>query len=259
MRKYWQFIKMSFQELAEYRLNLLWEIGGISIRNIFIYLFWVTALSSGISSSGYTANSLGLYYLLIILVGQFADFGHWDVANSIHHDFISAELSKPYSFAFKSFCISMASKTVKVAVSLGILILILFVFKFEISLAKSILFIFSMLLATASRFFIGMSIGILAFWFKRVIGFNALFWNLGGLFSGELIPVDLLPLSMKVISQYLPFPYLTYFPVSIIVKTLDNSAILLGLLLQFFWIIVFATIYNLLWRKGVKRLETSGG
>lgn len=259
MRKYWQFIKMSFQELAEYRLNLLWEIGGISIHNIFVYLFWVTALASGISNSGYNAGSLGIYYLLIVLVGQFTFFSFWNISDAIRDDFISAELAKPYNFAIKSFCITVAAKLTKVAIALSILAILLRVSNFEITLFKSLIFFLGMLFASIARFFIGMSIGILSFWFKRVHGFNALFWNVGGLFSGELIPVDLLPAAMLKISAFLPFSYLTYFPVSLVIKDNNWLVITKGFFVQILWTMIFGVVYFVLWKKGVRKLETAGG
>ncbi len=259
MRKYWQFIKMSFQELAEFRMNLLWEIGGISIYNIFIYLFWVTALSSGISDSGYTTQSLGIYYLLIILVGQFTYFNFWDIANSIRDDYISVDIAKPYNFTLKSFCITVAPKIVKVVITLSVLIYILHISGFQTTLTKTFLFILGLLLASIARFFIGMSIGLLAFWFKRVHGFNALFWHVGGLFSGELIPIDLLPIFILNISIWLPFQYLTYFPVSLIIKNIEPYQIFIGFFIQTFWIICFGMIYRFLWTKGIRKLESAGG
>lgn len=259
MRKYWQFIKMSFQELVEFRMNLLWEIGGISIYNVFIYLFWVTALSSGISNSGYTTQSLGIYYLLIILVGQFVYFNFWDIANSIRDDLISVEIAKPYNFALKSFCITLAAKLLKVGITFTILVILLRVSRFEFTVVRLLLFVLSLIFASMIRFFVGMSIGLLAFWFKRVHGFNALFWQIGGLFSGELIPVDLLPALMLRISVFLPFSFITYFPVSLIIKNLDSTKILFGFISQIFWIIIFGFIYLVLWRRGIRKLESAGG
>lgn len=250
---------MSFQELTEFRMNLLWEIGGISIYNGFIYLFWVTALASGTTGSEFTSQSLGIYYLLIILVGQFAYFGFWDISNSIKDDFISVEIAKPYNFGLKSFCIAIAPKLFKVVITSTIFVLLMYVSKFRITLFQMTLFIFALFIASIARFFIGMSIGLLAFWFKRVHGFNALFWHIGGLFSGELIPVDLLPGLMLSISAWLPFSYLTYFPVSLVIKNNNLTTICQGFIAQLLWMIFFGLIYRFLWRHGIKKLESAGG
>jgi len=120
------------------------------------------------------------------------------------------------------------------------------------------LFAISTFLTILSKFYIALSLGGLGFWFRRVHGFGSLFWNLGGLFSGELIPVDLLPHTLFLISAYLPFRSLAFFPVQIILGKINSSEIVSGFAVQIIWLAVFIFIAKLLWKKGLSQYDSAG-
>ena len=107
------------------------------------------------------------------------------------------------------------------------------------------------------NFFMAVAIGTLSFWFRRVHGFNALFWNIGGLFSGQFIPIDLLPSKLLTIANYLPFKYMVFFPAQIILRK-PIMDIPQNILIQLVWITLFFLAMVIIWKKGISKFEATG-
>lgn len=259
MKKYFLFAWVSFLNLIEYRVNFLWEIFGSLINMLMLYAFWVAILGSGFLNSSYTSVSIGLYYLFITFIGTISNSNYWRIANLINSGDLSIEIIKPYSFPFKEFVQFIPHKIMQTLIFIVILGIVSYLgMAYHFSLSQILFFIPSVLLTIVSKFYIALSLGGLGFWFKRVHGFGSLFWNLGGLFSGELIPVDLLPHTLFLVSAYLPFRSLAFFPVQIILGKINQPEIISGLITQIVWLIIFIVIAKLIWKKGLSQYDAAG-
>ena len=111
-------------------------------------------------------------------------------------------------------------------------------------------------------FFIGYllsaSITALAFWTTRVYSIHEFYYALILLFSGQFVPLTLMPNVIQNIAQYLPFQMLIYFPVQLILGNLSGTQIVQGYVVGFIWLIVSITLFNWVWRNGVKRFSAVG-
>ncbi len=223
-------------------------------------MFWTAILGTGFGSNLYDRSSIGLYYLFIAFVGTFASFDFFRISNLINNGNLGMELIKPYNFVIKEFAQTIPDKILKLIIMLLIYFLLLSIgIKHNISLYQILFSFVAMIFAAISRFYIGLGIGGLAFWFKRVHGFNALFWNIGGLFSGELLPLNVMPAILFSISAYLPFRYLAYFPVQIMLGKLDIGwELIAGLGIQLLWALLFAFICKVIWKFGMREFDVSG-
>lgn len=260
MAKYLQFLKISFLDLFEYRMNFVWEVGGVLVSTLIVYAFWVAVIGSGFTKSGYTAVSIGTYYLTITLVGQLTRATFGNLSSAIKEGYIATEVIKPYSLPLKIFFISAGDRIVKSTLTLVIIFALVIAGLRLNSQAHQIgLFALSVILAGLCKHFIGLAINSLAFWFSRIHGFNALFWNIGSLFSGELIPVSFLPSALLGVSAFLPFQYLAYFPTQLLTTSLPTPEVLTGLSLQLLWVVIFYFISKFFWTRGLKSLESIGG
>ncbi len=259
MHKYFHFFRLAIFELFEYRVNFYWSIISIVISNLIIYIFWVAVLGSGFAKSDYTTSSIGLYFLIIALVGQMTAFSSVEISSAIKDGKISNSLLKPYNFALKTLMTTLDDKLFKCLVTIVIVYVFVNLGNLLVFSSQTPYFILSILLATAIKFFLGFTLGALAFWFSKVHGLSALFWNIGGLFSGEMIPPEFLPASLSTISNYLPFPYLAYFPARILTHSMSSAEIWFGISVQAAWLSLFYLIYRFVWHKGILHLESIGG
>jgi ABC-2 type transport system permease protein len=114
-------------------------------------------------------------------------------------------------------------------------------------------------MAVAINFLIFYMVGISTFYFGFVIGFNFIVSTIASLFSGNFIPLDILPPYLLNIANYLPFKFIVFVPISIITGkiSLDNAPIIL--LSGFAWTIMLYLSAVILYKQGLKRYEAFGG
>lgn len=77
--------------------------------------------------------------------------------------------------------------------------------------------------------------------------------------SGHMFPIDLLPDFWSELMKHLPFQYLAYFPATIFLGKVQGMALLVGLLIEFGWAIVFCVMARQLYRVGLRRYSAYGG
>ncbi len=257
MRKYWQFFKMGFQQFLEYRLNFVWSTAGNIISTLILYLFWTAILSSNPSRT-ISGFSLGNYYLLISIIGALTFSNFRPMADDIWEGDLAIDLLRPYNYVLKHFLFELPYKITRLVLGIMLILLVGSLTGFKISVPNAILLSISVTLAVGVKFYLAFLIAGLAFWFKRVHGFNALIYNFGGLFSGELIPLVFLPPALDAFSHYLPFRYLAYFPVQLALGQLAIRQSILGFAVLVLWLALVVVLNKLVWAKGLSQFEASG-
>jgi ABC-2 type transport system permease protein len=251
MRKYWVTFTNSVATMLTYRVNLLWKLGGHLFSLAVLYFLWSTILKSGFGAAVYTQKSLLSYYVAITFVGLFIQYDYHLIADDIRLGTLTTHLVRPYNYYFEVFVEGLADKVLILLIFTPVLITL-------VKLETLGLLVVTIFLAMVTRFLIIMTIGGLAFWFNRVHGFNAAIFTVGGLFSGELIPADLLPQQLQMIANFLPFKYLSFVPAKYLAGNFANQNILINFLMQLFWIGVWLLIVKIIWQKGLVRYESAG-
>ena len=115
-----------------------------------------------------------------------------------------------------------------------------------------------MILAFFIGYLLSATITSLAFWTTRVYSIHEFYYALILLFSGQFVPLTLMPKVIQDIAQYLPFQLLIYYPIQLIRGKLSTEQIILGYVMAFVWLGISALLFNLVWRNGVKRYSAVG-
>ena len=122
--------------------------------------------------------------------------------------------------------------------------------------AFSVSLFFSFLL----MFFIKMILALTAIWFTESGWLFFSFEIFSSLFSGELVPLSFLPVTVQMVNNWLPFKYFLSFPLLIVLQKINsNYEIGIGLLTQLFWVISFYLVYRLILSRGIKNYCAYGG
>jgi ABC-2 type transport system permease protein len=111
---------------------------------------------------------------------------------------------------------------------------------------------------------------LLNFAVSAVIGTLGLFiesslqvWELwmGGfmLLSGYLIPLSLFPRWLENAARLLPFAYVQALPVETLLGLRDRHAALVGLGMQWAWVVVAWVVLLWAWQRGLRRYAAYGG
>lgn len=259
MYKYWKIFLADFQSLLEYRSKLLLSMASNLMSVGIMYLLWSSLLAAGYGSNQYTQQSLAAYYIMISFVTFFTDFSFGEVSSDIREGNLSIHLLLPYNYFLRLFLGALPMMVFSTMVfSISILVFNLFGLNFVFNASNLAWGFLILILASLINFAIAISIGSLAFWFRRVHGFNAFFYGVGNLFSGELIPLDLLPKNFAQIADYLPFKYIFYYPAKFLTTSFDISIYIKAIFTSLLWIAILSIVSLIVWKKGLSNFEATG-
>ena len=119
----------------------------------------------------------------------------------------------------------------------------------------------SLLLAWLITFGIMFTLGCLGFWITQTFGIVNFYFALWSLFSGYLLPMDIIHSRFPWIADLavvLPFYYMLAPPVELMTKSLTGTQIAELLGWQAGWAMASVLIALWVWRRGVRRFEAVG-
>ncbi|MEK9495350.1 ABC-2 family transporter protein [Photorhabdus sp. P32] len=237
---------------------MVWMIGGV--MPIAVMLVWLSLAKEG-AIGGYTSSDFAVYFLAIYLVRQLTTI--W-VMQCLDSDIRRGELSMLLLRPVPPLYCYIAEHVGQMIVR-GPIVLVVFISGIVLSgnlqrldIWNFLAFLPSLMLAWIIIFHLYYCLGLLAFWINNAMAFDPLLWALYTILGGSLIPLDLYPPSIAGLLKVLPFASALDFPVQIILGKLDHNELLIGLLIQLFWVIALMLIRVFLWSIGLKRYTGSG-
>jgi ABC-2 type transport system permease protein len=61
------------------------------------------------------------------------------------------------------------------------------------------------------------------------------------------------------LSNYLPFKWTFYFPIEALVGSMTTQELWMGIATQILWIVIGASLLNLVWRVAIRQFSAVGG
>jgi ABC-2 type transport system permease protein len=175
---------------------------------------------------------------------------------------LSGELIRPiHPMLTNGLVNNIAFKMLTIMGLIPVWIILFFLYKPDfsgVSWTGVLLAIPAMLLAFFTGYLLSAAITSLAFWTTRVYSIHEFYFALILLFSGQFVPLTLMPKIVQDIAQYLPFQLLIYYPVQLILGKLSAEQIIQGYVMSFIWLGIAWLFFNWVWRNGVKRYSAVG-
>jgi ABC-2 type transport system permease protein len=113
--------------------------------------------------------------------------------------------------------------------------------------------------AWAITFLVMAIIGSLSFFWESALGIFDLWLGFYFLFSGYLMPLELLPAPVRTLGEWLPFRYMLSLPVEVTLGLVDRREMLQGIAMQWGWTLLLTVAAFATWRAGVRRYSAFGG
>jgi ABC-2 type transport system permease protein len=110
----------------------------------------------------------------------------------------------------------------------------------------------------AISFLFGATLTCLAFWTTRVYSVSEFYNGLLILFTGQFVPLDLMPAALQSVARVLPFQLMRYFPIQLILGKLTPEVIARNFALDLFWFAIALVAFTVVWREGLKRFSAVG-
>lgn len=264
MKKYFQVLKITLQEYFVYRLNfLLWRFRSI-VQLLVLYFLWQAAIPQGVTIFGYDQSRILTYILGTSIIRSFIlSSRSVDAAGQIASGDLSNFLVKPISYLKYWFAKDVTDKILNLVFSTVEVTLIIFLLKPPIILQSNFLFLLLTLVAIIIGillyFFLSFLLSLIAFWTpENPWPVRFIFDIFISFFAGGLFPLDILPKTLFQALNFLPFPYLLFFPLNVYLGKLTFGEIGLGLGISLFWMLLIYQAICFTFRKGLKTYSAWG-
>ena len=259
-RRMWQ---TNWAEQWQYRANLMMYLLYWLVSPIIYLAVWVTISNSQGSVQGLTANDFTTYYLILLIVDQLtSDITIHILAYKIQDGTLSGDLVKPIHPVLTNTLVNnIAFKALTFIVLIPIWTILVLLFRPDFSavtLGGFLLAVPAVIFGFAISFLLGATITCIAFWTTRVYSLSEFYFALITLFSGQFVPLQLMPDVVQRISMFLPFQLFIYFPIQLITGKMPGNLILRNFAMDMVWLCIALALFNLVWREGVKRFSAVG-
>ena len=253
---------MTFGVQLQYRVALAIWLLGLVLTPIVSLVVWMTvATSSGGQAGGYTAAGFAGYFLALMVTNHLTfTWIAWDFEAEVRTGTLSAKLLRPIDPIHVYIADNLTYKiiTMVVVAPATVALALAFAPDADITSTNIAFAAVAIVLAGSIRFLAEYTLALAAFWTTRVFAINDLYYVPLFFFSGQLVPLSLLPDWMQAIGSVLPFRWMLSFPVEVAIGRVRPNDILVGLSIQVAWIAAFALIRTAVWRVGLRRYGAVG-
>ena len=263
LRIYQRLWQVNWAEQWQYRANLLMYLLYWLVSPIVYLSVWTSIANNQGSVSGLTANDFVNYYLTLLIVDQLtSNITIHILAYKIQDGTLSGELLRPvHPILTNTLVNNIAFKALLLIVLIPIWLLLCLLFQpnySAVTLQSVLLAIPAIVLGFGINFLLSAALTCLAFWTTRIYSLMEFYFALAVLFSGQFVPLQLMPAVIQRAADFLPFQFFIYFPIQIILGHIPPEAYLQDFALGLVWLVVVFFFFRFIWRQGLKQYSAVG-
>ncbi len=264
MKFYFSYMKNVCKKGLVYRFDYIMRMIGSITALIVNYYIWKALLEQDtvvIDHAAVNLRYMVTYITISAVIRSFIRSGTTgEINQKIQSGSLAMDLIKPYNFMSLMFFKKVAEAIYQFVFFSIPLILFAAVFMgIRVpTLAEGIGGTAAALCGLVIMFLMEYILGLMGFWFQRTWILGRFLNDFIRLLSGAVIPMWVFPQSLQLLSKYLPFQYIYYGPITVLLG--DKSIQLMDLLmLQGTWIVALYLVCVLLWNKSVHKITIQGG
>ncbi len=261
VRAYPQLLRAALQVTLTYRGRLLFMFTGALFPMLLLFV-WLTVAAGGPTQVGWDTGRFVSYYLAAAVVHDLTSSDiSWAWDSDLRSGELSSKLLRPVP-VFHQYAAAEAGSRIVTAVILAPVLIALTAALPVVEFPAGATALLTAVAATVVAFLLAVlmssTFALIGFWTTQSGNVYLLWWGVGAFVSGWIAPLDLMPRWLQRTAEVLPFRYAVGFPVEIAlgIPTGNTGT---GFAIAFCWLAVFAGIYRLLWRRGVRRFQAVGG
>lgn len=259
MKKYWLVFWMSLQDHLTYRVDMVLSM--IKYAGVVMLMSYVW-LAAGKNNPDfvYSQAETITYFVLAAALFSLSNFHTYYIEEDIRLGWLSKYLLKPISALNYYLAHEAAQAFLLTTIKLMVLIPLIhfFIIPLSFKIVPVLIFLLYLPLVFLFTFLLYSQISIGAFWIQEIY---ALRWASSIIFrflAGAFAPLVFFPTWYQDISRWLPFQYLLYTPVQVVMEKITTSAALQGLGILTVWTIILFFIRKMTWQSAIKAYEGTG-
>jgi ABC-2 type transport system permease protein len=260
---YKHFWQVNWAEQWQYRANLLMYQLFWLVSPVVYLAVWTTVANGQGNVSGLTANDFVTYYMTLLIVDQLtSDITIHILAYKIQDGTLSSDLLRPvHPILTQTLVYNLAFKALAFVVLVPVWIVLFFLFSPDfshVSLTSLLLAVPAILIGYLTSFLFGATITCLAFWTTRVYSVSDFYSAIVTLFSGQFVPLTLMPGVIQEVARFLPFQMFKYVPIQIILNRISLPEITSDYAVGLVWLVAAWFLFRWMWQAGIKRFSAVG-
>ncbi|HEY5119778.1 MAG TPA: ABC-2 family transporter protein [Anaerolineales bacterium] len=259
---YAQQFKTTFASMLQYRASLvIWMIGHV-LEPLVYLIVWSTVSTTGGGSVGdYTTRDFAAYFLVMMLVNHVTyTWIMYEYEYRVREGNLSFALLRPVHPIHADIADNVSSKLITLPFMLLIAFILALIFRPTIAVVPwaAAAFLPALLLAFLLRYLIEWTLALTAFWTTRVGAVNQTYFVAMLFLSGQMAPLSLFPMPIKIAATILPFRWMVSFPVELFLGQLTPIEAAEGILGQVLWVGIAFVLLRMVWRAGVRVYSAVG-
>lgn len=245
--------------------DFLNELLTLPVRFLVLFVVWsaVFRVLHYTRIHGFTLWMMILYYFIFAAIVHISGYYRqlpFTVWNEVTRGDLSKFICRPISYIKYHFFYGAGYTYYSAVICVPLIVTAsLYFFTGTAFLPKVLLFMLSLSLGIIVTFYVYLLVGFVSFWTEAVFGYRDLILHIGSIFSGGIIPLSFMPGWLQHVSTYLPFRYMVYDPLCILLYKYSPAEAAGIIIKQAACIIVLGILANFIWKKGVKKYEAQGG
>jgi viologen exporter family transport system permease protein len=277
MRANWFILRTCISERLTYRGDFAFATL-VRFLPIVTQVFLWTAVYAGDTTrkmNGYYLHNMVAYALLVMVGRAFSSMPGLagGIARDVRDGTIKKYLTQPVDMLAYLFWSRVAHKLVYYFVAILPFALVFYLcrgfFDETPDLVTIAAFVVSLVIAFLIGFLMETLIGLISFWFLEVSSLIFIFMMVNYFLSGHMLPLDWLPSLFSrwpgvegVVRQgmmFLPFPYLAYFPASLMLGNHAGADLWMHLGIGALWVLLLLAANRVVFARGVRHYSAFGG
>lgn len=236
------------------------------IQVLIAYYLWSSVFANPQTILfGYDQAKILTYVFAIILIRSLVFSARSvDVPQEISEGSLTNYLVRPVAYFKYWFTRDFSSKALNFAFSIVEFIILALIFRPPIFIQSDflllVLFLLTLVIANYLIFVIRFIVTSVTFWVPELAwGGQFLFMVIITEFlSGSVFPLDIFPAVWQAVFNYLPFPYLIFFPLQVYLGKITLVEIVRGILISIFWSLGLTYVLKSVWQKGLRLYDAVG-
>lgn len=263
LRIYQRLWQVNWAEQWQYRANLIMYLLYWLVSPVVYLAVWSTIANSQGSVSGLTANDFVTYYMTLLIVDQLtSEITIHIFTYKIQDGTLSNELIRPiHPLLTNTLVNNLAFKALTFMALIPVWAVLWLLFRPDyasVTWQGVLLAVPAVLLGFSIGFLFSAAITCIAFWTTRIWALFEFYTALVVLFSGQFVPLQLMPAFIQDVARFLPFQLFKYFPVQLVLGRLSPVEIAQGYLAGVIWLVIAVLFFRQIWRSGVKKFSAVG-
>lgn len=263
MNKVKMLLRLNFKKHTIYRGNFITNTLFGIFPLIVQYFLWtaIYKYSNNKVISGYDLMTMIQYFICVFFLNELT-FPR-QIARSISSDILSGDLNsyliKPFGYLKMKFIEHIANRLVSISILIIPIAVYVIIFNQNIGKVNALLCFIFLINAFIAQFLIYCILGMSVFWTEESSNLMDFWSQIGGVLSGVYIPYAIIPVGIRNILFALPFKYLVYYPINILLENKINySEVLVSWVSSTVFVLVLIALSIIIWKKGIEKYTAYG-